>query len=291
MAREGVKSIARNAMYLMSARAVSSIGRVIYVVVAARMLGAELYGLFNYGLAWYLFFLPLCVLGLEEILLREIGRDRAHAADLITDSLVVRSAGTLLIAAVSLGVGLVLESDPVIRLLFVIFTGALIGRGMSLWSAAIFKGYESSGVVLVLEVSIRVTEIVLGIWALQLGYGVIVLASIHAGCWILQGILGFILVDQRLCRVHVAWHGNRALRLLKLGVPFVVAALFLSWLLQGPILLFRYATGFGGELGQVVLALQAMFIIGSVVSELGGAALPAAEGASVNRTLSSNSLL
>jgi O-antigen/teichoic acid export membrane protein len=38
--------------------------------------------------------------------------------------------------------------------------------------------------------------------------------------------------------------------------------------------MYRYQEGIGVDLGQLALALQALFIIGAIVSELGGAALP-----------------
>ena len=58
-----VSSIIRNASAILSARVFNRILKAAYIVVLARYLGPELYGLFTYGQAWYLAFLPFTTPG------------------------------------------------------------------------------------------------------------------------------------------------------------------------------------------------------------------------------------
>ena len=78
----------------------------------ARYLGAKLYGLYNYGLSWYLFFLPLSILGVNWVLAREIGADQKKTASLVTHTFLIRLVSSLAAAFVSIAAALLLESSP-----------------------------------------------------------------------------------------------------------------------------------------------------------------------------------
>ena len=53
----GVSSIAKNTFYLLGGRWLTTLIQGAYAIVLARMLGPELYGLYNYGLSWYMAFI------------------------------------------------------------------------------------------------------------------------------------------------------------------------------------------------------------------------------------------
>ena len=77
----------------------------VYVVLLAKILGADLYGLFNYGLSWYLVFIPLSALGIDVIIVRGIGRDRDRASRLVGQTLALRSISCTSVALLSFLVG------------------------------------------------------------------------------------------------------------------------------------------------------------------------------------------
>lgn len=271
----GLRSILRNTTYLASARAMAVAARTVYVAVIAGLLGPELYGLFNYGLSWYLLFVPLAILGLDFLLLREIGRARTGAPDVVPASLALRTLSSALVAVLCMGLGWCLESDPTARTLLVVFAVALVGRGLASWTNAVFKGHEASGFVLAQEVLFRLLEVLLGLALLAAGHGVLVLAMVHAGAWLAQGAAGLYLV-RRFLRpgLQADWSPQPMLALIGAGLPFLVAAFLLGWLMQGPLVLYRQLEGTDAALGQLALALQVFVIIGSVVAELGLAAVP-----------------
>ena len=60
-AHAGIRSIARNAMFLASTQVIKIVTKIVYVVIVARLLGPELYALLAYSHAWYLAFLPIAV--------------------------------------------------------------------------------------------------------------------------------------------------------------------------------------------------------------------------------------
>ena len=231
MHRPGAKSILANTIYLSSARAITSFARIIYAIFLAKLLGAELYGLFNYGLSWYLVFIPISVLGVDTLILRGIGKDRSQAPSMIGQTLALRVVSCLSAALLSFLIGYFIASDTTSRLLLFIFSFALIGRSLSLWSNTVFIAHESSGYVLVQEVVFRLLEVLMGVFALLSGFGVIEIAIIHAASWLLQGLAGQILIRRHLLSVNLNWEVSALFGLLRDGFPFVLSAFLIAWLM------------------------------------------------------------
>ena len=274
-ASAGLDSILRNTAYLSLARAVTVAARLAYVLLVARLLGPELYGLFNYGLSWYLLFVPLSVLGLDFLLLREIGRQRAARREIVQVSLAMRGFSSLLVASVCLTLGWWVEEEPLTRTLLLVFSIALLGRGLSSWANAVFKGHEASGYVLGQELTFRMLEIAAGVALLVAGQGLVALAAVHAAAWLAQGLVGVSLI-RRIFEpgLEPRWALAEMGRLIRDGLPFLAAAFLLAWLMQGPLILYRHLGGESAGLGQLALALQVFVILGSILAELGFAALP-----------------
>ncbi len=277
MSGSGIKSIAFNAIYLSSARLIASVARALYAIALAKWLGAELYGLINYGLSWYLLFVQKQSVywDLMSFWCPTIGRDRAKAgAASVGETLALRTASSFAIALLSFLLAVLIEPDPLSRLLLFIFSLALFGRGLTMWAYAVFRAHEASGFVLVQEVVFRLLEVLVGVALLLMGFGVVAIAMVHAGVWLLQGAVGLGLVRRYLLDVRMVWDASALLWLIKRGAPFVVGGFLMGWLLQGPIVMYRHLQGISQDLGQLALALQALVIVGSVASEAGGAALP-----------------
>ncbi|MCB2147283.1 MAG: oligosaccharide flippase family protein [Deltaproteobacteria bacterium] len=274
MQQSGVRSILVNTLFLSGARFTTILARLIYAIVIAKLLGPELYGLFNYGLSWYLIFMPLSVIGTDFVLLRELGR-YDNNDELLNTSLALRGISCVMAACLCLGIGWTLESEDQMRSLLFVFSIALVGRGLSAWTNSVFKGYESSHYVLKQELLFRLLEVILGIVLLTSGYNLLALAMVHATSWLLQGIIGVAIIRKFLHpTIHPRWDVGIMIDLVKRGSPFLGAAFLLGWLLQGPLVLFRHLSKNDIALGQLALSLQVFVLIGSIVAELSTAALP-----------------
>ena len=248
--------------------------RGIYVIVLARYLGPEIYGLFAYGHSWYLVFMPLASLGIAQILSREVGRDRERGAEVVAQSLALRAMTSFVGAVVCALTGLLADADPFARQLLIIFSLALAGRGLAVWAEQVFVAYEASRYALQQEAVFRTTEVVLGFTFLLLGGGALSLAVVHAFIWWLQAIRGLVLVRKNLTRVQPKWAWQGLLSLISKGFPLCLGTLFLGWLLQGPLVLFRHVPSASDTLGQLALALQLFGLLLTVPLSIGTVALP-----------------
>lgn len=274
MQHSGVRTILVNTLFLSGARVTSILARLVYAIVIAKLLGPELYGRFNYGLSWYLLFVPLSGMGIDFILLRDLGRHENNEA-LLNNSIAIRSVSTIGVACLCLGLGWILENESQMRSLLLFFSFALAGRGLTSWTNAVFNGSETSCYVLRQEVLFRLLDVIFGIILLASGYGILTLAAVHAACWVLQGITGVAIIRKFLQpTLHPRWDFGTLMDLIRRGSPFLGAAFLLNWLTQGPLVLFRHLSSNGIALGQLALALQVFVLIGSIVAELSSAALP-----------------
>ena len=117
MELRGLKSILKNASFLLGGRLITIISRGIYAIVLARTLGPEIYGLFNYAMSWYLVFLPLVVLGLEEYLSREIGKNRQKGERIVSTSYSLRLILMFSVAIICAITGWFVEDNENIKIL------------------------------------------------------------------------------------------------------------------------------------------------------------------------------
>ena len=113
----GVASIARNLTYLLGGYGVYFVTRFLYAVILARALGPQVYGIINYGIAWYLLFLPLTRMGLEVVLSRDAGKNRQVGDRTAALTLTLRIASISLATAAYVILSWFIEDDPASRLM------------------------------------------------------------------------------------------------------------------------------------------------------------------------------
>ena len=279
----GIRSIATNAGYLFAARSFTSVLLVLYLVVVARALGPELYGLLAYGQSWYGVFIPLTALGFTVLLSREAGHDRESGRRLATRMFALRGPLTLFAAILCAGIGWIANDDLDVRLLLFIFSLALIGRAMVTMAEDAFAAFEISRLTFRQEAFFRPTEIGLGLAILAAGGGVFEIAGMHATVQIVQGMRGLMLVRRHvdLPKATVVWStmGSLLGKALLAGTAGLVAA----WLLQGPLVLYAQSTDDKAGVGQLALVMQALVLLCNLPWAIGRSALPVLSRAKARR--------
>ena len=194
MTRRGTHSILANAAYLTASSGTTRLLRVIYLVVVARLMGPELYGMLSYGQSWYLTFLGVTTLGFAIVIPREIGQDRSKAPVIIASSLRFQVLAIVILTPLCLLAGMLVAKTPEERNLLLLFALVLPGRGMAHWAEHVFTGYEKAEYGFRLEAVFRVLEVGCGIAAVILWQNLIILVLIQVVSWWLQGLLGWWIV-------------------------------------------------------------------------------------------------
>lgn len=274
LTEKGVASIARNTSYLVGGRVINIIMRLVYAVVLARYLGPELYGIFNYGISWYLAFFPLANFGLAIILSREIGRQRSNGPLFVAQTFTLRIFMAIASSILCAAIGWLSEGEPQARLLLVIFAITLTGRSLAAWTDGVFTAYESSKYCFRQHAIFRPLEIIFGLAALLSGGGIYAVAAVHMLSWWLQTMKGLALVRRHMSPLNLSWRLPDQKNILIQCVPVVAGHIAVNWFLHGPLVLYRHIVAENFSLGQLALAVQVLSVAAYVPNAAMMASLP-----------------
>jgi O-antigen/teichoic acid export membrane protein len=270
----GVSSIAKNTIYLVGGRWLTTAIQGAYAIVLARMLGPELYGLFNFCLSWYMAFILFAVLGLAAVLSREVGRNHEDRSKVVDQTLLIRLAASIIIAAVSGSIGFLSEGDSGVRNLLLLFSVALIGRSMAIWTKEVFNAYELNRYYFFQQAFFRPLEVIAGILVLIAGGNILAVGAVHTLSWWLQAIGGLIVITKRITFIKVEWSWRSHKDILSQGLVICLSQFLILWPLFGVIILFRFLGGADFSLGQLALILQIFWFAFRIPESLSVAALP-----------------
>lgn len=270
----GIRSIARNAFFLMGSHWVNIVIRLCYVVFLARWLGPELYGLFNYAMSWYMVMLPLAGLGLGIIMGRDIPRNPDRRFDVLSGTFSLRVISSFFCALLCALSGLLLEENPEARNLLLVFSSALMGRSIAFWASSAFTAFESSHYILLFHSSFRTAELLFSVTYILLGGGLLGLSLIHSLSWWAEAMFSLHWIKKSFSAVTFRARKKELADYFRRGLLLGIFAVSSVFVLQGPLILYRYISGLGEHLGQLALAMQALILLASLPGYLTAGALP-----------------
>lgn len=270
----GVRSILRNGAYLLGAGWLATALRAIYVVVLARALGPEDYGLLSSAMALYLMFVVGGTAGIATYVSREVSAGRAERGDALWSALMIEAAFLCAGALAFLSLTFFLYSGNGLAPIFVLLALALIFRGVATWAMQAFIASEASHYQVSLVSFFRTAEVLLAVAALAAGGGLTAVVVIHLASWVLEAALGIWIVHARLTSWSTAVAWQRLLSFGK-GLATVSAAVSAStWLRLAPLALYPYIVLNSGDTGQFALAWNAAMVIATAVLTVMNAAIP-----------------
>lgn len=258
------QKLAKNAASLVGSRLVTLGSRVAYVVITARYLGPELYGLFAYAQSWYLLFLGFVGLGLPSLVVRAVGRDGAAARRLVGLATAAVYLSVALLTVLCGSIGFLAEQERYLAYAVGAFALALAGRALAYWSEVLFVAHESASTGLRISMWFRPLEPAAAGAVLLAGGGIVELALAHAGLWWVQGVYGMTLARRKLKIPAAKWDFGEMARMVWAGAPLFLTNLLVNFIHQGPILLHKWQGGL--SLGALALLIQ--FIITGIVVPL-----------------------
>jgi len=164
--------VARNAIYLLSGKIISTVLGVIFVIYVAIQLGLTQFGIYTLGNYFAGLFVILGDLGLGNYTTREIARDKNNAQDILNRVFCLRLVLSLLAFIIGITVLLFVDYGLLTeQLTMIILFTHIFFRSFLSFLFHIFEGFERMEFITIAEAFRRGIDLVIGVWVLSQGYG------------------------------------------------------------------------------------------------------------------------
>ena len=220
--RGTARRVVRNSAFILSARCLEGLMRVMIVAVIARYLGVEDFGSFAFIMAFVAFVLPITDLGMQRIVVREISSGIDRASNVMGSFLLLRGilATTAVVTAILIARFTSLGSD-----LLTVIVIAAVAQGMAGFGKAflcVFRSFERMGFEAAVTVVHQVARAVgvLVVFLFDLGFLSLFVALLAAELFYAAVL---IVVGMRLLG-KVTWSRSRCFALLRESYPLGIFA-------------------------------------------------------------------
>ena len=222
------RRIARNAALRMAGEIVAKLASLAFFVVMARELGARGFGEFQFALALTGALIYLAGFGTDQLLAREVARDRGLAGRLLADAAAVKVLGGLLM----LGAAALIAAagDEGLVTVCIVGAGALLEVLSKSWHS-IFQGYERLDLVSATLIVQRTLTAAVGIAVLLAGGGLAAAAVVYAGGAAIAVLVCELLL-RRLGVRRARIDASGWVPIIRAGVPIGVVSLLMIVLLR-----------------------------------------------------------
>ena len=225
----------------MAGEVIAKLASLAFFVVMARELGARGFGEFQFALALTGALIYLAGFGTDQLLAREVARDRGLAGRMLADAAAVKVLGGLLmLGAAVLLVSFGDTSAEGRAAVAIVGAGALLEELSKSWHS-IFLGYERLDLVSAALIVQRTVTAAVGIAVLLAGGGLVAASVVYAG-GAAVGVLACELLLRRLGLRRAQVDASGWLPLIRAGVPIGVVSLLMIVLLRLDVTMLSFLT-------------------------------------------------
>ncbi len=165
-----VRKLAKNAFYVFSSQIANKILGVVFIVYAARLLGAEAYGIFTLVSTMVLIAVNFTNFGITPMVIRRISKDNAIAEPLLSNMLAIRLVFALIAYALLVLVVNLHGYSPEIKVLVYIAGIAILSENLILSFETVYIAYERMKIWGAMTISSSLAFSILGIAVLAAGF-------------------------------------------------------------------------------------------------------------------------
>ena len=211
--------IARNAAFRSAGEVVAKLASVAFYVAMARELGETGFGDFQFALALTTVLIVPAGFGTEELVAREVARDRSRLSHYLSNVVVIKVAASLALLLLAAVIVNVAGYPPDVRLaVYLVGAGVAVENLGRTWHS-VFQAYERMEFISISLILQRVVTAVAGIAALVAGADLIVVSLIFLGGSVLGFMAGFWTLRRFVARPRLAIDRSRWAGIVKAGIP------------------------------------------------------------------------
>ena len=231
------RRVAWNTLARAGGEVLAKLASLAFYVVMARKLGTSDYGAFVFVLALTSSLLLASGFGTDDLVAREVSRDRSSAGVHLADAVALKVVTSLALIGIAMVVVFAADDSPTVQLTtLIVGVGVALEVGAKSW-ASIFQAHERLELVSACLILQRALTAVIGVAVLLAGGGLIGAAA----AYLIGAAAGLGAVEFALRRwtpvTRLRPSASGAWALLRAGVPIGVASLLLLLLLRVDVVL------------------------------------------------------
>jgi O-antigen/teichoic acid export membrane protein len=237
------RTVARNAAVRTVGEVVAKIASLVFFIACARVLGENGFGDFMFAISFTTVLFMISGFGTEELLAREVARERHSVHDYLSNVVALKAALSVLVALIAVAVMLIVDYPSEVRTaVYLVGIGICLENFGRTWGS-VFQAYERMEFISITLIIQRILTAVGGVVALALGGRLIAVSGVYAVC----ALIGFLIGAWALRRYVVApeWTVDRSRwwPIAKAGVPIGILALLSMTLLKLDQVLLSFLSG------------------------------------------------
>lgn len=249
------RRVAKNSLLVTVSLVVTKVLSLVLMVFVARYLGDEGFGKYTFVFSLVSFLTVLTGFGLDTIIIREVARERGKAGYYLVNSAYLR----MVLCLVSWGILLlllpVLDKGRAINLGLLIVGFSLMPTFFIACFRSVLLAHELMSYTTVLEIMFRALVVGLGFMVIILDYGLVALFFVYPVAAVIMMPVWARVYLKKVGPVNYRPDSTFVPRLLRQGVPFALAGLFVSMyyrmdtvmlsLMKGDVVVGWYNAAFG----------------------------------------------
>ena len=237
------RSVAHNAVARAIGEIIAKLASVAFFVAVARELGEESFGDFMFALSFTTVLLLASGFGTEELVAREVARDRSRLDEYLSNTMVVKLGTSIaLLAFAAAFVNVAGYPEQTRAAVYVIGAGVAIENLGRTWGS-VFQACERLDLFAVSIIVQRTVTAIAGIAVLARGGDLIDVAFVFLAGSVLGFVVAALVLRRYVARPHLSIQRSQWWPLIKVGAPIGLVTLVLTVLVKLDMVLISFLSG------------------------------------------------
>lgn len=221
-----VQRIAKNTTVLFIAYVITAILGLVLTIYIARILGDVAFGKYSFAIVFTALFVILSNLGMNELLIREVARDKSKADKYLGNIVIIRLILSVIVfALIVIVINLMNYPADTITIVYLFGAYALITSLAAIFRVT-FRAFESMEWEALINILVKIITVSLGLLVLFSGFSLIELAYVFLSASIIGLILSFLICGRKFAKPKLQVDLDFWKRTIKLAIPFSLANIF-----------------------------------------------------------------
>lgn len=231
--------IIKNSVFLTTSQVTAKLVNFLLILILTRYLGREGFGLYSYSFAYVSMFYFLTHMGISNLLIKDVARQKDSANDYISYSLplvlLLSSAFLIIVNAIPI----ILNWNSNERFITLFFSIYFLFDALGKYFYAIMQAFERMGYQAVLFAAERISLLLSSLYCWYTNQSLVTLVAFFSIVIGIKTLVSYIIVNKEFVQISLSWQPSRFKPILKDSYPFALVLLFSAVSARADLLILR----------------------------------------------------